>query len=167
MDIRRDDHVVDEHRIDADAHHDEEALKRQRKQALEIVRADAAPLAVAHRSNRDWRNAHGAVNLNHSAVENDRDQDGHDLEAQADNHGLDGQAKQFSDAHFFHAGTHLFQSGLDVYIRIAAYYSGCTGNNILSDVENSHNDVESVRHEVDRHSRLEKPLEKHPCVHVR
>ena len=166
MDIGRDDHVVDEHGIDADAHHDEKTLERQRKQALEVVRADAAPFAVAHRRNRDGGDAHGAINLNHTAIEDDCDEDGHDLEAKADNHGFDGQAEQFADAHCLHAGAHLLQGGLNVYIGIAAYDSGCTGNDILPDVENSHNDVESVRHEIDRHSRLEKPLEEHPCVHV-
>ena len=44
--------------------------------------------------------------------------------------------------------------------------SCCTGNHVLPDVEYCHHDVKRVRHEVDRHSRLEKPLEEHPCVHV-
>ena len=44
--------------------------------------------------------------------------------------------------------------------------SGCTGNHVLPDVEYCHHDVKRMRHEVDRHSRLEKPLEEHPSVHV-
>ena len=76
-----DNHVVDEYGIDAHAHHDEESLKRQREKPLEVVRADAAPFAVAHCSNGDRRNADGTVNLNHTTIENDRDEDGHDLEA--------------------------------------------------------------------------------------
>ena len=45
-------------------------------------------------------------------------------------------------------------------------YSCCTGNYVLPDVEYCHHDVKGVRHEIDRHSRLEKPLEEHPSVHV-
>ena len=86
-------HVVDEYSIDAHAHHDEESLKCQREQSLEVVRADAAPFTVAHRSNGDRRNADGTVNLDHTTIENDRDEDGHDLEAKADYHGFDGQAE--------------------------------------------------------------------------
>lgn len=60
VNVRRDDHVVDENGIDADADHDEEALESQGEKTLEIIRSDAAPLAVAHRSNRDRRNTDGA-----------------------------------------------------------------------------------------------------------
>jgi hypothetical protein len=48
----------------------------------------------------------------------------------------------------------------------AAYDTGCTGYDILTDVEDRHHDVKGIGHEVDRHSRLEEPLEEHPCVHV-
>ena len=44
--------------------------------------------------------------------------------------------------------------------------TGCTGNYILPDVEYCHHDVKRMRHEVDRHSRLEKPLEEHPSVYI-
>ena len=73
MDIGRDDHVVDEHGIDRNAHHDEETLERQCEQALEVVRTDAAPFAVTHRRYGNGRDAHGAINLNHPAIEDDRD----------------------------------------------------------------------------------------------
>lgn len=54
------DHVVDQHSIDADANHDEEALESQSEQALEVVRSNVAPFAVAHRCDGDWCNADGA-----------------------------------------------------------------------------------------------------------
>ena len=167
MDIGCDDHVVDEHGIDRNAHHDEKTLERQCKQALEVVRADAAPFAVAHRRNGDGSDAHGAINLNHTAIEDDRDEDGHDLEAQADQQCLYGQTEQLANAHRFHAGSHLFEGGFDVDVCVAAYDPGCTGYDILTDVEDRHHNVKGVGNEVDRHSRLEKPLEEHPCVHVR
>ena len=167
MDIGRDDHVVDEHGIDRHAHHDEEALERQREQPFEVVRAVAAPFAVAHRRYGNGRDAHGAVNLNHTAIEDDRDENGHDLEAQADQQRLYGQAEQFANAHRFHAGA-AFVPRVDsiVDVRVAAYDTGCTGYDILTDVEDRHHNVKGIGNEVDRHSRLEEPLEEHPCVHV-
>ena len=166
MDVGRDDHVIDEHGIDADAHHDEKTLERQCEQALEVVRADAAPFAVAHRRYGDRRDAHGAINLNHTAIEDDRDEDGHYLEAQTDQQRLYGQTEQFPNAHRFHAGSHLFEGGFDVDVRVAAYDSGCTGYDILTDVEDRHHNVKGIGNEINRHSRLEKPLEEHPCVHI-
>ena len=62
MNVVCNNHAVDQHRIDADADHDEKALKCQSEQAFQIVRADAAPFAVAHGCNGNRRNAHGAVN---------------------------------------------------------------------------------------------------------
>ena len=161
-----DDHAVDQHRIDADTDHDEKALKCQSEQAFQIVRADAAPFAVAHGCDGNRRNAHGAVNLNHAPVENDRNEDRHDFEAQADQERFYRQSEQFSDAHVLHAGTHLRNRRVNVNARVAVDDSCCAGNHVLPDVEYCHHDVKRMRHEVDRHSRLEKPLEEHPSVHV-
>ena len=94
------------------------------------------------------------------------DRSGSNLETQADQQRLYGQAEQFANAHRFHAGAHLFKSGFDVDVCVAAYDTGCTGYDILTDVEDRHHNVKGVGNEVDRHSRLEEPLEEHPCVHV-
>ena len=160
------DHVVDQHSIDADANHDEEALESQSEQALEVVRSNAAPFAVAHRCDGNWCNADGAINLNHSAVEDDRNENGHDFEAQTDNQCFDGQSEQFSDAHCLHACSHCVKGCLNVDVGSALNKTGCTGNHILSDVEYCQHNVKGVGHKVDRHSRFEEPLEEHPCVHV-
>lgn len=80
MDICCDDHVVDKDGINAHANHDKKALERQSKQPFEIVRADAAPLPVAHRGYRYGSDTHGAINLNHASVQDDRNEDRHDLE---------------------------------------------------------------------------------------
>ena len=108
MDIGGDDHVVDQNCVDTDTDHNEKTLESQCKQALEVVRADAAPFSVCHRGYGNWCNAHGAVNFNHSAVENDRDENGHNLEAKTDNQRFNGQAEQFSDAHCLHSRSHRF-----------------------------------------------------------
>ena len=81
MDICCNDHVVDEDRINPHANHDEEALKRQCKQSFEIVRPDAAPFAVTHGCDGNWRDADRAIYLNHSTIEDDHDENGHDFEA--------------------------------------------------------------------------------------
>ena len=60
----------------------------------------------------------------------------------------------------------MVKSGLNVDARIAVYYSGSTGYNILTDVEYCHHDVKGVGYEVDRYGCFEKPLEEHPSVHV-
>lgn len=60
VNVRGNDHVVDQHCIDTDANHDEEALESQSEQALEVVRSDAAPFAVAHCCDGDWCNTDGA-----------------------------------------------------------------------------------------------------------
>ena len=164
MNVVCDDHAVDQHRIDADADHDEKALKCQSEQAFQIVRADAAPFAVAHGCNGNRRNAHGAVNLNHAPVENDRNEDRHNFETQADQKRFYRQSEQFSDAHVLHAGTHLRNRRININAGVAVDDSCCTGNHVLPDVEYCHHDVKRVGHEIDRHSRLEKPLEEHPCV---
>ena len=166
MNVVCDDHAVDQHRIDADADHDEKALKCQSEQAFQIVRADAAPFAVAHGCDGNRRNAHGAVNLNHAPVENDRNEDRHDFETQADQECFYRQSEQFSDAHVLHAGTHLRNRRININTGVAVDDSCCAGNHVLPDVEYCHHDVKRVCYEIDRHSRLEKPLEEHPCVHV-
>lgn len=166
VDICRDNHVVDKNRIDADADHDEEALERQSEQALEVVRADAAPFAITHGSNRDRCNADGAVNLNHSTIQDDRDKDGHDLETQTDQQRLYRQAKQLTDTHSVHACLHRGDCCVNVNVGAAGDKASCSCHDILTDVENRHHDVKGVGHEVDRHSRFEKPLEEHPSVHL-
>ena len=60
VNVGRNDHVVDEYGVDANADHDEESLECQSEKTLEVICPDAAPFAVAHRSNRDRRNADGA-----------------------------------------------------------------------------------------------------------
>lgn len=90
MDVVCNDHVVDQHSINSHADHDQETLERKGKQRLEIVVADAAPLAVGHGCHGDRCNAHGAVNFNHSSIQDDRDKNGHDFEAKADQHGFNG-----------------------------------------------------------------------------
>ena len=62
--------------------------------------------------------------------------------------------------------THLRNRRININTGVAVDDSGCTGNHVLPDVEYCHHDVKRMRHEVDRHSRLEKPLEEHPSVHV-
>ena len=166
VDICRDYHVVDEDSIDSDTDHDEEALERQSEKTFEVVRADAAPFVVAHGSNRNRCNADGAVNLNHSTIQDDRNKNGHDLETQTDQQRLYRQAEQFADAHSVHACLHRGECCINVNACAAGDIASRTGYHILTDVEYRHHDVKGVGHEVDCHRSLEKPLEEHPCVHL-
>ena len=166
VDICRDNHVVDEDCVDTDTNHDEEALERQSEKPLEVVRADAAPFSVTHGSNRDRRNADGAVNLNHSTIQDDRDENGHDFETQTDKQRLYRQAKKLTDTHCIHTCLHRSECRINVNARAAVYKASCAGHDGLTDVEDRHHDVKGVGHEVDRHRSLEKPLEEHPSVHL-
>ena len=65
-----------------------------------------------------------------------------------------------------HDRTHLRNRRVNINAGVAVDDTGCTGNYVLPDVEYCHHDVKRVRHEIDRHSRLEKPLEEHPSVHI-
>ena len=69
-----------------------------------------------------------AVNLNHAPVEDNRNEDRHDFEAQTDQKRFYRQSEQFSDAHVLHAGTHLRNRRVNVNARVAVDYSCCTGN---------------------------------------
>ena len=166
VDVGGNNHVVNQHRIDADAHHNQEALERQRKQAFQVVRADASPLTVAHGCYRDRGNADGAVYLNHAPVQDDRNQDGHDFEAQADNQRFNGKPQKLTHAHRLHTRPHGGKRGSYVDVGAAADEASRAGYDVLPDVENRHNDVKGICYEVDRHKRLEEPLEKHPSVYV-
>lgn len=166
VDICRDYHVVDKDSIDTDTDHDEEALERQSEKPLEVVRADAAPFMVAHSGNRNRCNADSAVNLNHSTIQDDRNENGHDLETQTDQQRLYRQAEQLTDAHSVHACSHRGECCINVNACAARDIASRTGYHILTDVEYRHHDVKGVGHEVDCHRSLEKPLEEHPCVHL-
>lgn len=52
-DVRVDGGALHQHRVDADANHDQKRLKPQREQRLEIVLPDAAPFVIGHRGQRD------------------------------------------------------------------------------------------------------------------
>ena len=48
--------LLDQHRIDADNHHNQKGLEAQRQQGFQVVLADAAPLRIAQRGNRSLSN---------------------------------------------------------------------------------------------------------------
>ena len=69
-------HILNQHGIDGHADEDEKALKSQRKQAFQIVLSHVALFMVAPCCHRDGCKAHHAVNLDHSAIDNDKNDDG-------------------------------------------------------------------------------------------
>ena len=84
MDIvgRRD--RLHQHRIDCDAYKDQESLKCQREKRAKIILSDLSPLAVCQRGKRDRREADGQVYLDHSSVNDNKDNDREDPHAQID-----------------------------------------------------------------------------------
>ena len=77
-DVIRKGDCLDQHRIDADADHDQEALEAQSEQGSQIVLADVALFPVAERRERDRSKAGHEIDLHHTAIDDDKDRHGQD-----------------------------------------------------------------------------------------
>ena len=76
-------HVVYQNRVNADAYHNEEALKTDSEQGFEVVVSYLPPFPVSHSCKRDRRYRTVKVNFYHAPVEDNGYQYGHDFHAQA------------------------------------------------------------------------------------
>jgi hypothetical protein len=96
--------VLNQYRVDGHTDQDQKALKTQRKQGFQIVLPDVALLMVASGCHRNGGKAHHAINLDHSAVDNDKNDDGQDSHGNADEERLQEQPEQRANFHLHHAG---------------------------------------------------------------
>ena len=85
--------ILDQYRVDGHTDQDQKALKTQRKQGFQIVLPDVALLMVALGCHRNGGKAHHAINLDHSAVDNDKNDDGQDSHGNADEERLQEQSE--------------------------------------------------------------------------
>ena len=76
-------HAVYQNRVNADAYHNQEALKSESDKGFEVVVSNLPPLPVCHRCEWDRRNRAIQVYFYHSAVQDNRYQHRHDFHAQA------------------------------------------------------------------------------------
>ena len=74
-------HFIHKHGVNADTHHDKKALYAQCEQAFQVIVANASPFPVSHGGKGDRGNGAGQIYLYHSAVEDNRNQHGHNLHA--------------------------------------------------------------------------------------
>ena len=102
MDICRYGHGIDQHTVDTDDHHDEETLEPQSDQPSGIVVSDLSPFSVRQCCKRHRSNGSVQIDLDHSSVENYRDQDRYDLHTHTDEHRFHCQLQQFTEFHCFH-----------------------------------------------------------------
>ena len=73
-----------QHGVNRHTDEDEKALKTQRKQAFQVVLPHVRLLVVAESRHGDGRKAHHAIDLNHSSVHDDKNDDAQDPHSDAD-----------------------------------------------------------------------------------
>ena len=92
---------LDQHRIDADADHDQKALEAQSEQRSQIVLADVALFPVAERGERDRSKARHEIDLHHTAIDDDKDRHGQDRGADLNDEALQEQSQKLAQFHSF------------------------------------------------------------------
>ena len=71
---------MNQNRVDRHANDNEKTLERQRKQGFQVVIAELPPFPVRHRRQRDRRDCHREVDLDHAPEDDDENDDGQDLQ---------------------------------------------------------------------------------------
>ena len=89
-------HALDQHGINCHADEDEKALKAQCEQAFQVVLPHVRLLVVAPCCHGDGRKAHHAVDLNHSSVHDDKNNDAQYPHGDADEETLQEKPEQGS-----------------------------------------------------------------------
>ena len=149
-------HALDQHRINRHADEDEKALKTQRKQALQIVLPHVRLLVVAEGRHRDGRKAYHAVDLDHTSVDDDKNDDAQDPHGDADEETLQEQPEQGAYVHLHQAGFQHRQANV-VDTGVSCDDAAGIGHHLLGDVEHCHHNIESIADEPDGHCRFEDP----------
>ena len=138
-----DGHRLNENGIDAHTDQDEKALEAQGKQAAQIVLAHLTLLMAAEGGERNGGQTDRHINLDHTSINDDKNHDGQNLHGDADEEGLQKQAKQRPHIHLHEAGfqpgqTYLVDSG------VACHDAAGFGNNLLGQFKDAHNDIKYV-----------------------
>ena len=158
--------LLDQHRIDADNHHNQKGLEAQRQQGFQVVLTDAAPLRIAQRGKGDRPQRSHGINLNHSAVGHKENTDGKNVHRQPHNKGLEPQAEQRPDVHSFQLCFKVGNEGVKVNAGFPDNHPGALVDDGLGGVENAHDDIPCVRHNENGKSTFENPAEEHGRVKI-
>ena len=156
----------DQHGVDSYTDHDQKALKPERKQGFQIVFSHFAPFAVGKCGKRDRADGRKQVNFQHPPVNDEENTDGHDLDGESDQQGLNPQAKQGGDIHGVEFRLEVARDGRQVDFRAPADDTRASVDNMLCQIEDACNNVKSMRNEENRYDRLEYPSKEYPGVQI-
>ena len=149
-------HALDQHCVNGNTNQNQEALKAQCKQAFQVVLPHVRLLVVAEGCHGDGRKAHHAIDLDHSSVHDDKNNDAQDPHGDADEETLQEQSEQGSYIHLHQAG---LQHGQTNVIDTGVPGDDAAGirHYLLGNVEHRHHNIEGVADEPHRHRRFEDP----------
>ena len=151
-------HALDQYAVNRHADEDEKALKAQRKQAFQVVLPHVRLLVVAPCCHGDGRKAYHAIDLNHTPVHDDENNDAQDPHGDADEEGLQKQPEQGAYIHLHQAG---LQHGKPDVVHPRVARNNATGicHHLLRHVEHRHDDVKRIRNHPNRNGSFENPLQ--------
>ena len=149
-------HALDQHGVNRHTDEDEKALKTQRKQAFQVVLSHVALLVVAESRHGDGCKAHHAIDLNHSSVHDDKNNDAQDPHGDADEETLQEQSEQGTHVHLHQAGLQHGQANV-VDTGVSCDDAAGIGHYLLCQVKDRHHNIEGVGDKPDRHRRFEDP----------
>lgn len=156
---------LDQHGVDPDTDHDQESLEAEGREGPQVILADLALLSVPEGREGDRCQADHEIDLDHSSVNNDEDQDRQDQGTQLHHEVLQEQSEERPEFHLFQRLLYGFQCR-GVNSSIAADNAGAGIYHMLGDIKDRHRNVECVRDQHDCHERLEYPFEEYPCLKV-
>ena len=158
--------ILHQHRVDADADHNEKRLEAQGQQGLQIVLPRLAPLPVGHRGKGDRPHGYGQIHLDHSSVDHKEDGDGEDMGAEAHKNALKPQAQQRTDAPIRQGRFQIADHAGNIDPRVGDDDAGALTDHALRHIEYRHDDVPSVGDDEHRAEGLEDPLPEKPGVKI-
>ena len=149
-------HALDQHGVNRHADENQEALKTQCKQAFQVVLSHVRLLMVAEGRHRDGCKAHHAVDLDHTPVDDDKNDNAQNPHGDADEETLQEQPEQGSYIHLHQAGLQHGQTNV-VDTGVSGNDAAGIGHYLLGDVEHRHHNIEGVGDEPDGHRCFEDP----------
>ena len=124
------------------------------------------PFAVCQRCHGDRRKRGHQVDFQHSAVHDNENADAQRPHGDAHEQALEPQPEQRADVHLHEAALQIGDDAADVDGGIADDNAGCAVYHALRYVEYAHDDIPGIGDDENGGSRLENPLEEHPCVEI-
>ena len=145
-----------QHSVNRHADEDKKALKAQRKQAFQVVLPHVRLLVVAEGCHGDGRKAYHAVDFNHAAVHDHKNDDAQDPHSDSDEETLQEQPEQGTDIHLHQAGLQHGQPNV-VDASVSGNDAAGIGHNFLRQVKDCHHNIKSIADEPHRNSGLKNP----------